>query len=143
MYERMLDKTVIPSEKEIEEYLGTTSVQLLCLFEEELEKRYELSKEKIFPFGNNYGWCYKYSYKSKHLCHLFFEKGAFTVLLQISGKDREKLGTVLENFLPKSKELWEHRYPCGDGGWMHYRVMNEAEVNDIIRFIEIKKKPVK
>lgn len=43
--------------------------------------------------------------------------------------------------LPKTKELWENRYPCGNGGWVHYRVENDNELFDIQKFICIKKKP--
>jgi len=32
------------------------------------------------------GWGYKYSHKSSHLCYAFFEKGAFTVTVQIGDK---------------------------------------------------------
>jgi hypothetical protein len=143
MYERMLDKNSRPSEEDIREYLGGEGSGLLLSFEQELGKRYDYQKELVFPFGNHYGWGYKYSCNSKHLCHLFFEKGAFTILLQISGKDKPRLESILEDCLPKSGELWERRYPCGDGGWMHYRVIDAGELKDIIRFIEIKKKPVR
>lgn len=48
---------------------------------------------------------------------------------------------VIGNMLPKTKELWENRYPCGNGGWVHYRVENDNELFDIQKFICIKKKP--
>lgn len=141
MYERLLDKSNIPDDEFIREYLGETTFRLLELLEGELNKRYAYQKELVFPFGNNYGWGYKYSCKSKHLCHLFFEHGAFTILLQISGKDKAKLESILDNCLPKARELWENRYPCGEGGWVNYRIINPHEVSDIMRLIEIKKKP--
>ena len=47
----------------------------------------------------------------------------------------------LDNMLSKTKDLWERRYPCGDGGWIHYRVENDSETIDIEKLICIKKKP--
>lgn len=142
MYERLLDKSDKPSDQAILEYLGTIGSSLFKNFEQELGSRYDLKKELVFPFGNNYGWGFKYSCRSKHLCHLFFENGAFTVLMQISGKDKSRLECILDTCLPKTRELWEHRYPCGEGGWLHYRILDHNEIQDVIRILEIKKKPL-
>ncbi len=142
MYERMLDKSTPPSEGDISEYLGVSALVLMQEFEQELKKRYDLKSELTFPFGNHYGWCYKYSHRSKHLCHLFFEKEAFTILLQISGKDKDRLEGILDTCQHKTRELWNNRYPCGEGGWLRYRVFTPLDLIDILRMIEIKKTPI-
>ncbi len=141
MYERMLNKEISPSENEIKEYVGKDIYQLLNYFETKLGTLYDFSKELKFPFGNNYGWGYKYSCKPKHLCYLFFEKQSFTVLLQINGKGKEVLENNLANFLTKTIELWEERYPCGEGGWVNYRPFSVDEVEDIIKLLQIKVRP--
>jgi hypothetical protein len=142
MYERMLNKQKIPTLDEIYKTMGTEKV----LFFEELQNFlvgcYELNTELKFPFGNNYGWGYKYSHKSKHLCYVFFEKDAFTVTIQIGKNELTKLYNKLESLSPKAKDMWEHRYPCGDGGWLHYRILNEKDLEDIKEFIIIKKTPI-
>ena len=66
MYERMLDKKQIPSEGSIETYIGKRAVEHIKMIQTELEKLFELNMELKFPFGNNYGWGYKVSNKSKH-----------------------------------------------------------------------------
>jgi hypothetical protein len=83
MYERLLDKSTSPSEDFIRKYLGTESYHNLLEFEKYLNAHYDLKKEIKFPFGNSYGWGYKYSHKSSHLCYAFFESGAFTITLQL------------------------------------------------------------
>lgn len=138
MYERLLDKNSIPAVDEIVEYIGAGSFALLGKLETELNKTYPVKKELRFPFGNNYGWGYKYSCKSKHICYLFFEKDSFTVMIQLG--DGKAVEEILENCLPKTKELWEKRYPCSNGGWVHYRVLNEEELQDVIKLIHIKMK---
>lgn len=142
MYERMLDKLKEPSIKEIHEVIGDNSILLLNTFEEIMKQRYELKRDLKFPFGNNYGWGYKYSHKTKHLCYVFFEKDAITIMLQISGDLVQKLEKVLLECLPKTKSYWNNRYPCGEGGWIHYRVLNDEELNDVIRLLALKQKPV-
>lgn len=141
-YARMLDKTKKPTAKEIEAYIGAESVQKLNAFERFLNRHYTLTKNLKFPFGNNYGWGYKYSHKAKHLCYLFFESGAFTVTVQIGDKLLPSIEKILPSLLPKTNGLWENRYPCGErGGWIHYRVLSDAELSDIYELIKIKSKP--
>lgn len=75
------------------------------------------------------------------LCYVFFEKDAFTVTITIGKGDLPKLEKELPQMLPRTKEFWESRYPCGDGGWIHYQVLNDDELQDIKKLISIKKKP--
>jgi len=141
---RLLDKSSEPTIEQIRDYIGEPGWRLLVQFEETLKDRYELSRELRFPFGKSYGWGFKYSHKSAHLCYVFFESGAITVTIQIGSKEAPKLNEQLDSFLPRTRELWENRYPCGDGGgWLHYRVFLEDELADIIKLISIKKKPAR
>ena len=141
MFERMLDKESIPTFEEIHNYIGKESVELLEYFEARLNSIYNITKELKFPFGNTYGWGYKYSKKTTHICYLFFEKGAFTVLIQINGKGKEKIEQNIDNYLPKTLEAWKKRYPCGEGGWVYYRAFSKEEIDDIIKLAQIKIKP--
>lgn len=143
MYERLLDKKNEPAPEQIKEYLGSESYERLLSLEEHLQRHYHLIKEIRFPFGNSYGWGYKYSHRSSHLCYVFFEKGAFTVTVQIGDKQVHLVESNLKDLSLKAQELWENRYPCGEnGGWVHYRVMGDEELTDIFAFIHAKKKPV-
>ena len=143
MYERLLDKHNEPTIEQVEKYLGQESYNRLLSLEEHLQTYYHLTKEMRFPFGNNYGWGYKYSHKSSHLCYVFFEKEAFTVTMQIGDKQVHLVENNLNDLSLKAQELWANRYPCGEhGGWIHYRVMGDEELADVYRFIHAKKKPI-
>lgn len=142
MFERMLDKSIIPNESLILETLGQKSYEQLMQFEEILSSRYDLHKELRFPFGNSYGWGYKYSHKTFHLCYAFFEKGAFTIMLQIGDKQVEKAERIITELSDKVRTAWLNRYPCGDqGGWIFYRVIDGHDVLEIIQCIDAKKAP--
>ena len=140
MYERMLDKSQPPTGKAIESLLGAQSYGLLAQLEERLGSFCQLSKEVKFPFGNSYGWGYKYSRGAAHICYAFFEAGAFTVMLQLGGKHVTKVDALLPQLLPKTRQLWEERYPCGKegGGWIHYQVLSERELQDALELIKLK-----
>ncbi|MBD7913149.1 DUF3788 family protein [Clostridium cibarium] len=142
MGNRMLDKNSLPTEKEIFEFIGNDANKLLKQFEEAFAKQYDMQKELKFPFGNNYGWGYKYSHKTKHLCYIFFEIGEIDVMMQIGSKDTEKLNEVINGGLFLTKELWKNKYPCSNGGWINYRPKTKADVKEIMRLLAFKKKPV-
>ena len=141
---RLLDKSRPPTEEEIKNHPGAQSYDRLNRFEEWLNQSYRLSKEMKFPFGNEYGWGYKCSHKSAHLCYTFFEAGAFNVMLQLGDKLVPKVDAIIQSLQPKTQDLWENRYPCGEaGGWVHYQVLSDEELSDVIKLLQIKKKPLK
>ena len=70
MYERMLNKNIVPSENDIKEHIGEKSFENMELIKNGLEKIFKINLELKFPFGNNYGWGYKFSDGKKHLFYL-------------------------------------------------------------------------
>ena len=142
MYERMLNKAEQPDEQAIRETLGPEAYARLNQFEAFLNANYSLTHALKFPFGNKYGWGYKYGHKSKHLCYAFFEEGAFTVMLQLGDDCVPALIAQLDSLLLKTRELWAKRYPCGEqGGWLHYRVLSDDDLVDVCKLIQIKLTP--
>ncbi len=144
MYDRMTDKSKAPGIADIENFIGKDSMRRLIYLEKMLHDRYVLSREKRYPFGASYGWGYKYSHRTAHLFYLFFEKDALTATLQIGDKEVPALLEQLQLFSPKAQALWETRYPCGkNGGWIHYRILSDDELDDVVGLIAVKKKPLK
>jgi len=139
MYERMLNKQVIPSEDEISNYIGKKSVENIELIKKSLEKIFDINMELKFPFGNDYGWGYKVSNKSKHLFYIFFEKKSLTITLQISKIKTEKEIGKYNKLSAEGKMYWENRCPCGEnGGWIHYRIADKKQLKDIGLFLCIR-----
>ena len=139
MYERMLNKQIIPTEDEIRNFIGNKSVENMETLMNCLNRIFEINVELKFPFGNNYGWGYKISNKTKHMFYLFLEKNSFTIMLQIkkikTKKELEKYNELSE----EGKNYWENRYPCGEnGGWIHYRIKNKKQLKDIGIFLSIR-----
>ncbi len=53
--------------------------------------------------------------------------GAFTVMMRMTNKQYE----VLYNQLTKyTQEFIDNKYPCGEGGWINYRVICEEHLED-------------
>lgn len=134
MYERMLDKQHKPTWEEFISYCGDCQT---LLKEMDFIILNELKCEKLlrFPYGNSYGWGIKYYIKSKHICDLFAEKNAFTIMLKLTNIQFQELYDELSDY---AKNLIDDKYPCGEGGWIHYRVLTEQNFEDIKRLLQLK-----
>lgn len=134
MYERMLDKQTPPSREEFAAYCGESQGRLLQLHGF-LTQNLGLSAQLRFPYGNSYGWAMKYAKKSKHICDVFAEQGAFTVMIRLSG---EQLVACKAQVSPHGQTLIDGSYPCGDGGWLHYRVLQPDHLADVVQMLGTK-----
>ncbi|MCL2655761.1 MAG: DUF3788 domain-containing protein [Coriobacteriia bacterium] len=144
MPERMTDKTQAPTVTEIDTFIGVSAQRQLELLEQQLATRYDLSRELRFPYGKDYGWGYKFSHKSAHLLYVFFAREALVATLQIGDGQVAKLEATLPALSPKAQQLWKDRYPCGkQGGWIHYEIGADDDLDDILALIAIRKKPVR
>lgn len=142
--ERLANKEVTPTQETINHFLGKKNITRLSLFEKMLRESYDLNRELKFPFGKNYGWAYRYTHKKTFLLYVFIEKDGFCCTISINDSGARIVAEIINTMLPRTKELWQNRYPCGkEGGWVHYSVSNDEELKNIIQLIGIKVKPMK
>lgn len=134
MYERMLDKQHQPSFDELAEYCGD-SKDLFKQINDYLINEIGTDSLIRFPYGNSYGWGLKYSIKRKHICDIFAEKEAFTIMLRLTNIQFDQ---VYNNLTDYTKEYIDNKYPCGEGGWIHYRVLEGQHLNDIKELLQVK-----
>ena len=134
MFERMLDKSVIPEFSEMTAWCGTAG-ELFVRLNTWLFDTLKTQSKVVFPYGNHYGWGMGHYQKKKLWCNVFPETGAFTVMLRLSN---QQFVSVYEGLQPETQEIIDHKYPCGDGGWIHYRVTNEAAYADICTLLKAK-----
>lgn len=83
MYERILNKQETPSIEDMTAYCGGTA-EWFTLLNEWLSNTYETAEKIVFPYGNNYGWGIAHRVRSKLICNIFPEDGAFTVMIRLS-----------------------------------------------------------
>lgn len=137
MYERMLNKQEVPTFDDLIRHSGDSgdSGDLWLQLDKNMEEKYSASKKIRFPYGKDYGWSAKYSIKSKHICDVFAENGAFTALFQVTSAAIE---TVYEELDTYAKDIWENKNPCKGGGWIEYRVLNQGQLQDLEKIIHAK-----
>ena len=134
MYERMLNKQEQPTFDEMICYCGDEG-KLWLELDKRLVSEFALEKLIRFPYGKEYGWGVKYSRKSKHICDIFAENGAFAALFQVSQK---AIDTIYSELADYAKEVWAEKSPCKGGGWIEFRVLNCEQLDDLEKIIRSK-----
>ncbi len=127
MFERMLQKENQPSADELALYCGQNCERFRAL-NDILSEKFNTMQEIRFPYGKKYGWCITHRKGKKLICDVFAESGAFTVMMRLSDRQYQTVYPQLKDY---SKHYIDNRYPCGDGGWIHYRVTNDEHLKDI------------
>ena len=115
MYERMLNKQEQPQYNEMCMHCKECG-ELFAGLNTWLMETFATHQDITFPYGNHYGW---------GIAHR-------TVMLRLSDT---QFASVYEQLQPYAKEYVDNRYPCGNGGWIHYRVCEEAHMEDIQRLL--------
>lgn len=134
MYERMLNKQVIPTIEDMTKYCGENAKYFSAL-SEWLTTTFETEQQVVFPYGNNYGWGISHKRKKKLICNVFAEDNSFTIMMRLSEKQCKEVYGQLGEY---AKEYIDNKYPCSDGGWIHYRVTGKEHLEDIQKIISVK-----
>lgn len=134
MYERMLDKSVQPTPAEMARFCGENGKRFLAL-NDWLSATFSTKQAVVFPYGNSYGWGIAHKKNTNLMCNVFAEKHAFTVMMRLTDTQWE---SVYETAQEPMRRCIEGRYPCGNGGWIHYRVTCAADLCDIQRALTLR-----
>jgi hypothetical protein len=137
---RFTDK-LQPTEECVQYFMGDESWERLKRFEKILAERYDLNREMKFPFGNDYGWGFRYTHKKSLLLYVFFEENGFCCTISINDKGAQAVKAMLSDLRPEIQAMWENRYACGvEGGWLNRSVESDDELPDLIRLVGVKVK---
>jgi len=134
MYERMLDKSTQPSFEEMLTHVGSTA-KLWLELEEYLVDNFGATRTIRFPYGKDYGWGGGYKKKSKHICDIFAEKEAISILMQIKTVSMDR---ILPDLDKETVALWEDAYPCATGRWIDFRVTTKSQLEDAKKIVGAK-----
>ena len=134
MYERMLNKQATPTIEEMAKFCGENS-ERFSLLNEWLASAFNTEQKIVFPYGNKYGWGVAHKKKNKLICNVFAEDNAFTVMMRLSDKQYKTIYIQLQKY---TKEYIDNRYPCGDGGWIHYRITCKEHFDDIKTLLSVR-----
>ncbi len=138
VFERMLDENHQPNNNEILKTIGKKSAW--NKLQKYIDDNYNFSPETVF-YGKKYGWTIRYRKSGKTFVSLFPEKGAFTVLIVLGKKEVEKTLSIIDELSSNVRDLIINTEQLHDGCWLWIRIQKLAEIMDIMKLLNVKKKP--
>ncbi len=138
-YERMLDKSVQPTEAEIIAAVGERA-ELWTRIHEYMALHYDFASELKF-YAKKYGWTLRYHKSGRTLCSFFPEAGAFSVLIVLGGKEAAKVEAIKARLNANVRSVFEKTEQLRDGKWMWVRVLEESDIESIKLLLSAKRKP--
>ena len=144
MHERMIDKTIQPTDAEMIDFIGQPVAEAWSALRHFLAETYQIVP--IFNSGGKkYGWNLQHRISGRPLCEMYPERGSFTVLVILGKAELEQALERLESFGPTVRQALEQSPRYHDGCWMYIRVTDpqtcQQDVQDMQQLILIKKKP--
>ena len=96
--------------------------------------------KKIVHNSGREGWGVNYKHGKKQICDIHAEIDAFVVFFHLRSEAIDKIKDDLSEY---ALEFWVKRYPCGNGGWIRYRVTEKEHLNDVKTLLTAKVKQKK
>lgn len=137
-YERLLNKSCIPTNQDIEETIGEKS-ELWLELHNFITNNYDFNQELAF-FSKNYGWTVRYRKSKKTLVSCFPENGAFSVLLVLGKTEANKVNQIRVELNENLLSVFDETEQLRDGRWMWIRIHNHEDLESLKKVIQIKRK---
>ncbi|MDD3832210.1 MAG: DUF3788 domain-containing protein [Clostridia bacterium] len=127
MFDRMLDKFIEPTLSQMTDYCGDSATRFINV-NRWLTEQYKTVQNIEFPYGTKYGWCVAHRIGSRFICNIFPEQQSFTVMLRMSSVNFDAVRAQLCDY---TNQVIDNKYPCGNGGWIHLRILNDQHLLDV------------
>lgn len=144
MYERMMDKTIQPSDADMIDAIGQPIAEAWTALRHFLVNTYGIVP--VFNSGGKkYGWNLQHRSGGRPLCEMYPEYGSFTALVILGKKELDQALEKVETFGATVRQAVVESPRFHDGCWMYIRVSDpmtcQQDVQDIEQLILLKKKP--
>ena len=137
-YQRMMDGTHTPIEKEMTDFIGEPAKGGWVELRRFLKENYEIMPEMIFD--KKHGWDVRYRKSGKTLITLTPEKGAVRVLIVLGREESEKALSMRNELSSQMYSLIENTKQLHDGRWLWIRLFQTKDASDIEKLLTIKRK---
>jgi len=134
----MLEK--IPTQDELQDLLGKEKFTVWNALCATIDTSYEM--EQLWNDGGK-RWTYEYKYRrgGKTLCTLYAKEDCF-ILLVIFGKiEREKFEAERASYSDTIQSIYDTSATYHDGKWMKIELNDTLLLDDIMKLLQIKRKP--
>ena len=140
-YARMTEKGDPPKPDRVAEWIGEGALDLWNELTEWIDRNYPgvFIPEWLFG-GLKHGWYLRYK-KSKSFCSFIPEKGWFKLLIVFGAEKRAKVETNRKEFSTEILATYDAAKTFHDGKWLLVKVDSRDRLEDVRRFLLLKRKP--
>ncbi len=130
-----------PSDLEISEWIGNEAYEYWKQVRNLIEQIYPniFAPEWLFG-GKKHGWTLRYK-KSRSFCTLIPEKNRFALLIVFGAAERTKVEAIKDTLLASIQKKYDEAKTYHDGKWVLLTINSENIIEDVIKLLEIKRKP--
>ncbi len=130
-----------PTEVEVAMWLGEKAFRYWKQVMQLIEERYPgiFMPEWLYG-GKKHGWSLRYK-KSKSFCTLIPGKNRFALLVVFGTEERAKVEAMKKILLPSTQKEYDKATTYHDGKWLLLTIDAERVMEDVLRLLEIKRKP--
>lgn len=140
---RMTQRDNPPSDVEVAEWIGKEPHKYWQRITQWIEQMYPnvFTPEWLFT-GKKHGWSLRYK-KSKSFCTLIPEKNRLALMIVFGGEERVKVETMKDNLSSDMRKAYDEAATYHDGKWLFITVDSDKVVEDVMKLLEVKRKPKK
>lgn len=133
------DFTYSPTIDEINDFIKNDLFRDLCT---QLEVRYKaLFKIEFSKCSWEYGWNVKFKKSGKTLCTVYPREDYFTIMVVVSGKEKEQVENILTELSPVLQQIYYDTEEGNGQRWLIVDLEDPDEVYDgVLRLIDIRRK---
>jgi hypothetical protein len=130
----------IPSEEDIRSLIGAERFKAwtdLCTM---IDTRYEM--DRTWGSGGK-AWHYEYKYRrgGKTLCALYAKPDVSALMMIFGKEERDKIEAGKENFSKRVMQVYDDAKTYHDGKWVMFEFEDSSIFEDLLKLLEIKRKP--
>lgn len=136
----MLEK--IPTESELISLVGQPLFNVWVKLTQCIESKYEM--DRLWNSGGK-RWTYEYKYRrgGKTLCALYAKPQVIGLMIIFGQKERSIFEARMDEFPPEVVAEYKIATTYHDGKWMMFELTDTHLFEDMMRMLEIKRKPNK
>ncbi len=134
----MLNK--IPASKELTALLGQPMYEIWTALCTAVEQKYEM---ECFWDNGGKAWTYECKYRrgGKTLCSLYARPQSVGILIIFGKYEREKFEQKRISFSETVQKVYDKSATYHDGKWMMFILEDTSLFSDLMKLLEIKRKP--
>jgi len=140
---RIIQASNPPSDREIGEWIGEEAYEYWKRVTHLIELNYPSSVTPEWLFGGKkHGWSLRYK-KSRSFCTFIPERNRFALLIVFGAEERTQAEAILDSLSTRTKKVYDEATTYHDGKWVLLTINSSEVVEDVMKLLEIKRKPKK